>query len=163
MRSKLLALCVFLLLALLAPATSAQTGGVEIRNAWARATPRAAQTAAVYATITAAADDRLTGASTPAAKQAQLHTMSMDNGVMKMRQVDGIDLAAGQAVTLKPGGYHIMLIGLAQPLSEGQTFPMTLSFAKAGAQDVAVTVQKVGAIRPGKGMDMPGMNMPMHH
>ncbi len=75
--------------------------------------------------------------------------MTMDNGVMKMRPVDGLDLPAGKPVTLKPGGYHIMLTGLAKPLQEGQSFPLTLEFAKAGAREVTVSVQKVGAMGPG--------------
>ena len=94
MRPKLLALAASLVFAVAAGA-QAQTGGVEIKDAWARATPGGAQTAAVYATIVAPAGDRLTAVSTPAAQQAGLHTMTMDNGVMKMRQVDGIDLPAG--------------------------------------------------------------------
>ena len=147
---------------LAATAAIAQTGDPQIANAWARATPGGAQTAAAYVTITSAAGDRLTAASTPAAQKAELHTMTMDGNVMKMRQVDGIDLPAGQAVTLKPGGYHIMLTGLSQPLTAGQTFPLTLTFEKAGAREVTVTVQKVGSMGPGGG-DMPGMNMPMHH
>jgi len=143
---------------------SAQSGDVQISNVWARATPGGAQTAAVYATIQSASGDRLTGASTPAAQKAELHTMTMDANVMKMRQVDSINLPAGQAVTLKPGSYHIMLTGLAQPLKEGQSFPLTLSFEKAGTRDVSVLIQKVGAMGPGgNGMSMPGMDMPMHH
>ncbi|HXP03924.1 MAG TPA: copper chaperone PCu(A)C [Stellaceae bacterium] len=134
----------------------AQTGDLQITNAWARATPGAAQTAAAYVTIISTTGDRLTGASTPVAQKAELHTMTMDGNVMKMRQVDGIDLPAGQGVTLKPGGYHIMLTGLAQPLTEGQTFPLTLTFDKAGTREVTVTVQKVGSMGP-------GMDMPMHH
>jgi periplasmic copper chaperone A len=139
----------------------AQTSDLQVTDAWARATPGAAQTAAAYVTITSAAGDRLTGASTPVAQKAELHTMTMDGNVMKMRQVDGIDLPAGQAITLKPGGYHIMLTGLAQPLKEGQTFPLTLTFDKAGTQQVTVAVQKVGSMGPGTAM--PGMDMPMHH
>jgi copper(I)-binding protein len=142
-------------------AAMAQTGDVQVTNAWARATPGGAQTAAAYVTILSPTADRLTAAATPAAQKAELHSMTMDGNVMKMRQVDGIDLPAGQAVTLKPGGYHIMLTGLAQPLTEGQTFPLTLTFDKAGARDVTVTVQKVGSMGPG--MNMPGMDMPMHH
>ena len=67
---------------------------------------------------------------------------------------------------LKPNGYHIMLTGLTRPLKEGETFPLTLTFAKAGSQNVAVSVQKVGSMGPGKpsgGENMPGMDMPMHH
>ena len=142
-------------------AAMAQTGDVQVTNAWARATPGGAQTAAAYVTILSPTADRLTAAATPAVQKAELHSMTMDGNVMKMRQVDGIDLPAGQAVTLKPGGYHIMLTGLAQPLTEGQTFPLTLTFDKAGARDVTVTVQKVGSMGPG--MNMPGMDMPMHH
>jgi copper(I)-binding protein len=163
MRSMLTALGAASLLFIAASAMAAQGDDIEIKDAWARATPAGAQTAAVYATLQSATGDRLVGVSTPAATQADLHVMSMDNGVMKMRQVDGIDLPAGQAVTLKPGGFHIMLTGLAKPLAEGQTFPMTLTLANAGAKDVIVTVQKVGAMGPGKSMNMPGMDMPMHH
>ena len=92
MRSTLLALGVSLIISFSSVAAVAQGGDVEIKNAWARATPGGAQTAAVYVTITSPADDRLTGVSTPVAKEAQLHSMSMDGGVMKMRQVDSVDL-----------------------------------------------------------------------
>jgi periplasmic copper chaperone A len=145
----------------------AQTATVQITDVWARATPGGAQAAAAYATVIAPAGDRLTGASTPAAQKAEIHSMSMDNGVMKMRSVEGLDLPAGQQVTLKPGGYHIMLTGLAKPLVEGQSFPLTLNFAKAGERQVTVNVQKVGAMGPdgttSGNTSMPGMNMPMHH
>jgi periplasmic copper chaperone A len=163
MRSKLLSLGLALTLVLLASGAIAQSGDVRITNAWARATPGGAQTAAAYVTLVSSAGDRLTGASTPAAQKAELHTMTMDGGVMKMRQVDSIDVPAGQTVTLKPGGYHIMLVGLTEPLKEGQTFLLTLTFAKAGTQDVVVTVQKVGAMGPGNSTSMHGMDMPMHH
>jgi copper(I)-binding protein len=162
MRSNLAAVGTVCLLFLAAACNaSAQSGDVQVSNVWARATPGGAQTAAVYATIQSASGDRLTGASTPAAQKAELHTMTMDGNVMKMRQVDGIDLPAGQAVTLKPGGYHIMLTGLTQPLKEGQSFPLTLAFEKSGTRELTVTVQKVGSMGTGNGM--PGMDMPMHH
>jgi copper(I)-binding protein len=167
MRSKLSALGAAFVLTLASFGAMAQSGTVEIKDAWARATPGGAQTAAVYVTVESATGDRLTGVSTPAAQTADLHNMAMNNGVMTMRQVDGIDLPAGQAVTLKPGGYHIMLTGLAKPLADGQSFPMTLTFAKAGSQEVTVAVQKTGAMGPGGGQSgggttMPGMTMPMH-
>jgi len=138
---------------------AAQSADIQIKDAWARATPGAAQTAAAYVTILSAVGDRLTAVSTPVAQKADLHNMTMDGSVMKMRQVDAIDLPAGQTVTLKPGGYHIMLTGLAKPLKDGDTFPLTLTFDKASARDVTVAVQKVGATAP----SMPGMDMPMHH
>jgi copper(I)-binding protein len=161
MQSKLAALGAgFILFLAVAAGASAQGSDVQIKEPWARATPGGAQTAAAYATIVSAAGDRLIGAATPVAQKADLHEMAMDGGVMKMRAVDGIDLPAGKPVTLKPGGYHIMLTGLNQPLKEGQSFALTLIFEKAGKQDVTVTVQKVGATSPG---GMPGMDMPMHH
>jgi hypothetical protein len=129
---------------------------VKVTDAWARATPGGAQTGAVYMLLEASGDDRLVAVSTPAAKEAQLHRMTMDNDVMKMRQVEGIDLLAGKAVTLKPGGYHIMLLGLAEPLREGQTFPLTLSFATAGQQSITVAVRNLSATGPAP--SMPGMH-----
>ncbi|HYZ40658.1 MAG TPA: copper chaperone PCu(A)C, partial [Stellaceae bacterium] len=92
--------------------------------------------------------DRLVSASTPAAKKAELHTMSMQGMVMKMRPLAGLDIPAGQPVALKPGGEHIMLLGLKQPLREGQSFPLTLDFAKAGQRTVTVSVEKAGATAP---------------
>jgi len=161
---KLLALGAGLML--FSAAALAQGDDIKITEAWARATPGGAQTAAAYVTVESAAGDRLTGASTPAAQKAEIHEMTMDGNVMKMRQVDGIDLSAGKPVTLKPGGYHIMLSGLARPLQEGQTFPLTLDFAKAGAHQVTVNVEKVGAMGPGgtsnSGANMPGVTIPMH-
>jgi copper(I)-binding protein len=171
MRPLSLALGAGLIIVSTAGAALAQSTDIEIKNAWARATPGGAQAAAAYVTIEAPGGDRLTGVSTPAAQKADIHSMTMDNGVMKMRQVDGLDLPAGQAVTLKPGGYHIMLTGLAKPLEEGQSFPLTLDFAKAGTREVIVSVEKIGAMdpanqaggTPGNSMSMPGMNMPTHH
>jgi periplasmic copper chaperone A len=169
MRSTLLALSASLMIGFSSVAAIAQTSDIEIKDPWARATPGGAQTGAVYVTVTSPTGDRLTAVSTPAAKEAQLHSMSMNNGVMQMRQVDGVDLPAGKPVTLGPGGYHIMLMGLAKPLVEGQSFPMTLTFAKAGTKEVTVPIEKVGAMGPGGASgssgntNMPGMNMPMQH
>src|SRR5271168_2566159 len=140
MRPLSLALGAALMLMFTAGAAPAQSTDIEITNAWARATPGGAQTAAAYVTIEAPAGDRLTGVSTPAAQKADIHSMTMDNGVMKMRQVDDLDLPAGKPVILKPGGYHIMLTGLANPLEQGQSFPLPLNFAKAGAREVTVSV-----------------------
>jgi periplasmic copper chaperone A len=165
MRLKLLALGASLML--FSAAALAQGDDVKITDAWARATPGGAQTAAAYVTVESTAGDRLTGASTPAAQKADIHEMTMEGNVMKMRQVDGVDLPAGKPVTLKPGGYHIMLTGLAKPLQEGQTFPLTLDFAKAGTRQITISVEKVGAMgpsgTPNSGASMPGMDMPMHH
>jgi copper(I)-binding protein len=132
-----------------ASAALAQPTQLEVDNAWAGATPGKAENGAAYVTITSPTADRLVSASTPVAKKAELHTMSMQGMVMKMRPISGVDIPAGQPVSLKPGGEHIMLMGLNQPLREGQSFPLTLDFEKAGPRTVTVTVEKVGARGPG--------------
>lgn len=131
-----------------ASAAVAQTSQPEITNAWARATPGSAQPGVVYLTVQSPTADRLVSVSSPVAKKAELHTMSMSGTVMQMRPVAGIDIPAGRPVTLKPGGEHIMLLGLEHALKEGQTFPLTLTFEKAGGRTVSVPVEKVGATGP---------------
>jgi copper(I)-binding protein len=143
----------------IAGAALAQTGQVELKDAWARATPGKAENGAAYLTIVSPAADRLVSVSTPVAKKAELHTMTTEGGVMKMRPLAGIDVAPGQPVTLKPGGAHIMLMGLNQPLQAGQSFPLTLSFEKAGQREVTVAIEKPGAMGPGG--QAGGMQMPM--
>jgi periplasmic copper chaperone A len=126
----------------------AQSGQLEVSNAWARATPGKAENGAAYLTIQSPTDDRLVSVFSPAAKKAELHTMSMAGMVMQMRPVAGLDIPAGQPVSLKPGGEHIMLLGLNRPLQEGQSFPLTLNFEKAGPRTVTVAVEKLGAAGP---------------
>lgn len=100
-------------------------------------------------TNTGTAPDRLTGGSTKVAGQVQIHTVDMAGGVMRMRQLaDGLEIPAGGSVTLKPGSFHVMLMQLKQPLKQGETVPLTLTFDKAGPVDVALTVQPVGAGAP---------------
>jgi periplasmic copper chaperone A len=127
----------------------AQPAQLEVNNAWARATAGKADTGVAYVAIQSPTADRLVSLSTPVAKKAELHTMSMQGMVMKMRPLSGLDIPAGQPVTLTPGGDHIMLMGLNQPLRAGQTFPLTLDFEKAGSRTVTVTVEKAGATAPG--------------
>jgi copper(I)-binding protein len=145
---------------LIAAAAMAQTGQVEVKDAWARATPGKAETGAAYLTIQSTIPDRLVGVSTPVAKKAGLHTMTMEGSVMKMRPLAGIDVPANQPVALKPGAMHIMLEGLNEPLQAGKSFPLMLNFEKAGQKQVQVAIEKAGAAGPGgqAGMDMP---MPM--
>jgi len=148
-------------LAFIAPAVAqTATAPIAVSDAWARATPKGATTGAAYVTVSnhGAGADRLVGASTPVADKAQLHTMIDDNGVMKMRPVAGIELTPGAKVALKPGGYHVMLMGLKQPLAAGQSFPLTLTFEKAGTIETTVKIAKAGAM---SGTDMGGMNMDM--
>src|SRR5271167_2425472 len=132
----------------LASAALAQTNQLEVSDAWARATPGKAENGVAYLTIRTPTPDRLVSVSSPVAKKAELHTMEMAGMVMKMRPLAGLDIPAGQSVTLKPGGEHIMLMGLNGPLREGQSFPLTLTFEKAGAREVTVPVEKAGAAGP---------------
>lgn len=123
---------------------------VQARDAWARATPPGASTGAVYMTLTSPAGDRLTGASSPVAGEASVHEMRMTGEVMHMRAVEGgLALPAGKAVTLAPGGYHLMLEGLKAPLKPGEAVPVHLTFQKAPPLDVTAQVRPIGAVGPG--------------
>jgi hypothetical protein len=126
----------------------AQTNQLEVTNAWARATPAKAENGVAFVTIQSPTADRLLSVASPVAKKAELHTMEMAGMVMKMRPMAALDVPAGQPVTLKPGGEHIMLLGLNGPLREGQSFPLTLTFEKAGVREVTVAVEKPGAAGP---------------
>jgi copper(I)-binding protein len=119
-----------------------------IEKVWARASIGPAKAGAVYLTIVNAGSepDRLIGAKTPAAREAATHVNTMVDGVMKMRHVAAIEVSPGEPTVLQPGGLHIMLIGLASPLAEGATFPLTLTFEKAGTIEVDVWVEKAGAM-----------------
>src|SRR5215212_463286 len=159
MSLRLLALTASLLLAGAALAqTDAPQGQIQVKDAWARATPGKAENGAAYLTILSPAADRLTEVSPPVAKKAELHNMTAEGGVMKMRSLSALDLIPGEPATLKPGGTHVMLMGLNRPLTAGETFPLTLSFEKAGKREVAVAVEKVGASGP---EDHSGAGMPM--
>jgi copper(I)-binding protein len=135
-----------------AGAAAAQSGGatgrIEIGQPWARATPATARVGAVYLTLRSPAPDRLVSVSSPVAAAAELHESAMAGMVMKMRRLPSLAIPAGQRVALASGGMHIMLVGLKEPLREGQNFPLTLTFAKAGPQTVTVTVGKIGAMGP---------------
>ena len=114
---------------------------------------------ATHGVLAGDAPDRLVGAASAVAKEVQVHEMSMADGVMKMRPVTGgLEIKPGATVTLKPGGYHVMFVGLAQPLKPGEHFKVTLEFAKAGKVDVDFTTEGIGAMHGG-GDSMPGMKM----
>jgi len=126
-------------------------GSIHITQPWARATPKGATSAAGYMTVTndGAAADRLT-CSTDAAAQCQIHSMSMEGGVMKMRPAEGgLEIKPGETVTLKPSGFHVMFVGLKHPLEPGKTVAVTLKFEHAGAVDVEYPIAAIGAPAPG--------------
>ena len=130
----------------LAGAVHAQTPSVEVSQAWARATTSTAKVGGVFLTLKATgAADRVVSVSSPLADKIELHETINDAGVMKMREVAQLVLAPGQEMVLKPGSFHIMLIGLKQPLNRGESFPLTMVFEKAPPVTVTVTVQAAGA------------------
>jgi copper(I)-binding protein len=128
-------------------------GPLEIDTPWSRATPGDAPNGVVYVTIktTGAEPDRLTGVESPAADQTQIHDMQVEGDVSQMWLIGEMDIPAGQTVTLAPDHAHIMLVGLKKPLELAQTFPLTLTFEKAGSVTVEVTVEPAGAMAPGQG------------
>ena len=128
-----------------------ELGALTVEAPWARASAGAARTGAAYLRIAndGAEDDRLTGVAAPVAERVELHAHTMSGGVMRMRRVDAVPVPGGESAELKPGGYHVMLIGLRAPLKEGETFPLTLTFDRAGTITVPVAVGSVAARGPG--------------
>lgn len=116
-----------------------------IDNPYARATVASQRAGGAYVTIENKGKnaDKLIGASSPVAKSVEIHTMTMDGNVMRMREVGQIEIPASGRVEMKPGdGFHLMLMGLQQTLKAGDSFPMTLVFEKAGKTEVKVKVQE---------------------
>src|SRR5713101_7398595 len=158
---------ILLLLLLSGGQAYAQTSGqnaIVVERPWARATPAGSRTGAVYVALinNGSSSDSLLSATTPVADKVQFHSASEENGVARMREMQTVEVAPGARVTFSPGGLHIMVVGLKQPLKEGQTFPLSLTFEKAGKVDVTVPVAKVGAMQGGS-MDsmMHGADNPM--
>jgi hypothetical protein len=118
-------------------------GEVQIKDAWARATAPGQDTGSVGLVITSAKDARLVSVSSSASASAEIHTMTMDDGVMKMRQLEYLPLPANQAVTLGPGGEHLMLFNLKHALKEGDTIPLTLTVQFADKSTKKVKVKAV--------------------
>ncbi len=133
--------------ALAAGAHDYTLGDLTIEHPWARASAGTAANGAAYMTITTKGNsaDRLLEAASPVAAKVELHTHVIDGDVMRMRPVGAIEVNVGEPAVLKPGGLHVMLIGLKAPLQEGAKFPMTLSFEKAGTTTVEVQVEAAGA------------------
>jgi hypothetical protein len=155
-------------MALTATAMGAYAAGepVEVQNAWARATVKGQMATGVFMNITAKDGLKLVGGSSPVAGVTQVHEMKMDAGVMKMAEVKGgLDLPAGKMVELKPGGYHVMLMDLKQPLEKDTTVPLTLVFKDAkgveSKMELKLPVAAPGGMGKGQGMGMgKGAGMP---
>ena len=174
-----LATPVFIAAALLAGAAHAQTAAagsaataaatavvstaphVSVEGAWARASVPGQKATGAFMRLTAPEALRLVRAQSPAAGVTEVHEMKMDGDVMKMRAVPALDLPAGQAVELKPGGYHVMLMDLKAPLTKDSTVPVTLFFQNAqGVESQQELVLPVALKAPGA---MGAPVMPMQH
>lgn len=124
-------------------------GDIHIIEPWSRPLPAVSANGAAYMTLVnkGTAPDRLLSVSTPAARKAEIHTHTMEGGMMKMRPLDHIDIEPGEPSVLQPGGTHVMLIGLKEPLVEGKSFPLTLNFERAGAVEVTVIIAEPDGMR----------------
>lgn len=158
--------CAVLLASVFAASARAEeikAGDLVITQAWSRATPGGAKVAGGYLTIEnkGSVADRLIGGSADVAEKVQVHEMGMNNGVMTMRPLgQGLTIEPGKTVKLAPGGYHLMLLDLKNPLKQGDKLPVTLEFEKAGKVRLSLDVQGVGAQGPGGAhMDMKGTKM----
>ncbi|MBU4527512.1 MAG: copper chaperone PCu(A)C [Hoeflea sp.] len=121
---------------------------VRVSDAWARASVLASRPVASYLTIESAVEDRLLGVTTPVAGHVMIHAVEKDGDVSRMKHIETLEVPTGERITLAPGGMHLMLMGLQDKLSEGTTFPMTLSFENAGEITVEVSVLGIAAEGP---------------
>lgn len=157
------------LLTTVSRAEDVKAGDLVITQAWARATPGGAKVGGGFLTIEnkGTVPDKLVGVSADGAGKIEVHEMVMNEGVMKMRPVEGgLTIDPGKTVKLAPGGLHLMMMDLKSPLKQGDKMPVTLQFEKAGKVAVTLDVQGVGAQGPAasgeggmKKMDHPGMKM----
>lgn len=125
-------------------AAAQQPGRLTIEAAWAAPTPAGVDVSAGYLTIAnrSSTDDRLLSATSPRAERVEVHEMTMDGGVMRMRPLNGLAAPAGQAVALGPGGTHLMFYGVSEPFAEGQTIPVQLTFETAGVINAELRVSR---------------------
>ena len=131
----------FVTAALLALTTAPVIADITVKDPWVRATVPQQKATGAFMQITAPKAARLVEASSPVAGVTEIHEMTMDNDIMRMRAVPGIDLPAGKAVELKPGGYHVMLMDLKAPITEGQDVPVTLVIEGADKKRETVVIK----------------------
>ena len=139
------------ILALPAFALDYKLGAIEIGHPWSRATPPTAESGGGFLAITntGTTPDRLIAVKSPAADKVEIHEMKMDDNIMRMREIEkGIEIPPGATVELKPGGFHVMFMGLRAPFAKDAKVPLTLVFEKAGSIDVELMVQAMGAQPP---------------
>ena len=132
-----------------AMATDYKVGSLAISGPWSRATPKGAQTAIGYMTIknNGTTTDRLIGGSIDVADTFELHSMVMENGIAKMRELKDVEIKPGQTIEFKSGGSHVMFVNLKHPLSKGEHVKGTLIFEHAGTVQIEYDVEGIGAQR----------------
>ena len=144
--------CVALVVFAIPPAAAHNyiKGNIEVRHPWTRATPPGAEVAAGYLEIrnNGRGPDRVIGASTPAGERVELHVMANEQGVMKMREAASFEAPARKRLTLRPGGTHLMIVGLRKPFVKGQRIPLIIRFEHAGDVRVEMEVQPGGSKKP---------------
>ncbi len=135
-----------------AAAQHAKGTGIHVEAAWARASMGAGRPGAVFFTLVNGGKtaDRLLGAETGVARTSQFHSHVMDGNIMLMRATDALEVPAGTKLVLRPGGKHLMLMGLKRELKAGDSFKVTLRLEQAGSMEITVAVQKLGAMGPGR-------------
>lgn len=134
-----------------AAALDYKVGALEITRPWTRATPSTAQSGGGFLTVTnkGTTPDRLIAVRSTVSAKVEVHEVRMDGNVMKMRELEkGLEIPAGATVMLKPGGYHLMFMGLKAPFAKGAKVPLTLVFEKAGSLDIVLDVEALGAAAP---------------
>ncbi len=142
--------------ALCAPAIA----GVSVSAPWVRATVPVQKSSGAFMRLQSSADARLVGVSSPVADQVELHQMDMKDGMMKMQQVDAIDLPAGKGVNLASGGYHVMLVGLKHQLKAGEVVDLRLQIEHPGKKRETIVVK--APVKP-INFSAPEAEMPAHH
>jgi len=137
------ALRLALVAVVLAPAAAPAADAIRVIDPWTRATVPGQKVGGVYMEIVSSRDARLVGVSSPAAGSAEVHSMTMDGGTMRMRAVEALDLPAGTPVKLAPGGFHVMLFDLKKPLVAGQKVPLTLVIEETGGRVYKIKVSAI--------------------
>jgi hypothetical protein len=135
--------CLSLIAALVVPSAAPAADAIRVIDPWARATVPGQKVGGVYMEIVSSRDARLTGVASPVADAAEVHSMTMVGGTMKMRVVEALDLPARKAVKLAPGGYHVMLFNLKKPLVAGEKVPLTLVIEDAGKRTYKIAVSAI--------------------
>lgn len=151
------ALASLLALSLATPALAQTT----IKDPWVRGTVAQQQATGMFMHITSAAGAKLVGASSPVAGVVEVHEMTMEGNVMRMRAIPALDLPAGKTVELRPGGYHVMLLDLKRTLQPGETVPVTVIVESGGKREAIEVKAPVRALSAMPGASMPGGSMPM--